>query len=652
MQFSLNDIHIAYAKLKRAVYYEKNDLQLRRRLANFDLSVQASDAFEKILNVINSDDPTQQPDFETWLGSVSFRLTPKAQAKSQCQNSESGRFISNKTSFDILSIRKVNYFFDGPIELHVISVLWIMREGYLLDLSLGPECYGARLEPQIGKKEDTSHQLYKRYHELYKEWRDCGIKKATHMLADEQTSVCILGLDIQEYYYHINLDIAELVAAVTVAQTVIQAEVNAGHSLIPSRPSGLLACLDLIHQRYHSAIVEVLGATHKQLPTHSVGLPIGLPSSALLANWYLKKFDKAIHHHLRPAFYGRYVDDIFLVVRAPDAMDACASVQDFVADLLVKTGVLKAPDPTLKRYELVSRSGLFLQEEKFILQHFDASHSIAGLNKFQKRLERNGSDFMLLPLEEADSSLESVAYELLYDGSVNKFRSVKGVAENRFELAKYLSKQSTLHLLTDDAINPEVGKTVLQFFKGKNAIDFFDLWERVFTFFIAAKDVSSFRKFAKVLAAEIKKVAYENNLGITALLQKNLYDHLSLSMAMARSLSDPCLNMADVASMLFRDANMLRHQFVRDPLLNYTDYEGDLTRPTRSGSANLDAIKLAGSPRKLNFDECMLLVASGLLKGTSVHQTGEQQVFEQAKTIYEVANRRSIVGVFWGRSKI
>ncbi len=87
---------------------------------------------------------------------------------------------------------------------------------------------------------------------------------------------------------------------------------------------------------------------------------------------------------------------------------------------------------------LASRPSLQLQQSKCILQYFDARHSIAGLEKFKKKLEQNGSDFLLLPVDEADNSMEDVAYELLYEGSVNKFRSVKGVSENRYELAKHL----------------------------------------------------------------------------------------------------------------------------------------------------------------------------------------------------------------------
>ena len=128
---------------------------------------------------------------------------------------------------------------------------------------------------------------------------------------------------------------------------------------------------------------------------------------------------------------------------------------------------------------------------------------------------------MLLPVDEADSSLEEVAYELLYEGSVNKFRSVKGTAENRYELAKHLSRQTILHLLTDDPPNPNISLGLRKFFRGKNAIEFHDLWERVFTFFFVADDAKSANTFFKQLRQEIKRVSYGHDI-ITDLLINNL----------------------------------------------------------------------------------------------------------------------------------
>ncbi len=46
-------------------------------------------------------------------------------------------------------------------------------------------------------------------------------------------------------------------------------------------------------------------------------LPIGLLSSFVLANHYLKDFDERILHRFKPAYYGRYVDDILMVIANP-----------------------------------------------------------------------------------------------------------------------------------------------------------------------------------------------------------------------------------------------------------------------------------------------------------------------------------------------
>src|SRR5690606_20301969 len=45
-----------------------------------------------------------------------------------------------------------------------------------------------------------------------------------------------------------------------------------------------------------------------------VGIPIGLSASKIIANLVLAKFDKKVEEELSPAYYGRYVDDIFIVL--------------------------------------------------------------------------------------------------------------------------------------------------------------------------------------------------------------------------------------------------------------------------------------------------------------------------------------------------
>ena len=375
-----------------------------------------------------------------------------------------------------------------------------------------------------------------------------------------------------------------------------------------------------------------------------VGLPIGVCSSVVLANWYLLEFDAAVLKAVRPAYYGRYVDDILLVV--PTVQDTTkgkqSPVEAFMHDILVRTCILKTP--TDGTYYLRVRPGLRLQQSKCILQYFDANHSIAGLEKFKKKLEQNGSDFLLLPVDEADNSMEDVAYELLYEGSVNKFRSVKGVVENRYELAKHLARQTILHLVTDDPPDHRVSQGLQNFFKGRSAIEYFDLWERVFTLLGIAGDKVIRTAFLKQLKAEIPRVRFAD-VEVTKRLLSNLEHQLKLSLALSDAVCEEDVGLSDllddVPSEEFRRANLLRHHFVRAPLLNFTTYSGPLSKRNLKKKVKHDARKLELTPRFLNFDECMLLAYSGNVV------IGKSAPFEFASTIFEAANRHPPSGVNW-----
>lgn len=643
MKIEAHHVDTAFRKLKRFVYYDKNDLHLRHRLAEFECSSNFKKQLLSVKKVLNNKEPSNEPDFKKWLEEIDFRIIPKSfyaeESGKPVQSESQERFISNVTSSKYQYVEKVNYFFDGPIELHLIAVLWIMFEGRLLDAKLGKECYGSRLSGQLNDEDDQSGALFQKYHELYAQWRDAGIKKAKQLLIEENSSVCILGLDVQEYYYRIKLNFPDI------AKT-INNEMNVGKNTAPSesQPSNLLVCLESIYVSYRKRIEESVQLTHDDMMQNSTGIPIGICSSPVLANWYLMSFDKDVKSKLKPAYYGRYVDDILLVIEASVAPSLGGQpVTDYINDMLVRNNLLHPAKDD--RYEIRKPCGLYLQKTKCILQYFDVEHSIAGLDKFQKKLDENSSDFLLLPVDEADSSLEDVAYELMYDGSVNKFRSVKGLAENRYELAKYLARQTILHLLTDDRQNSDVSIGLRKFFKGRNAILFHDLWERVFTYFVIANDKKSADILQKSLLDEISRIRVKGRTKVTKAIRDNLMSHLSFSRAMGDALvvkNEPLLEKNENApSFSFRRSNLVRHHFIRLPLINYTDYIGSLTARKIEKRVKVIPEMIRLSPRFVNFDECLLLADSGWV---SKDQAGS---FEWASTIYQSANGKSLSGVNW-----
>lgn len=94
-------------------------------------------------------------------------------------------------------------------------------------------------------------------------------------------------------------------------------------------------------------------------------------------------------------------------------------------------------------------------------------------------------------------------------------------------------------------------------------------------------------------------------------------------------------------SAVFRHSNMMRHHFIRKPLLNFTNFEGSLTSRVVKKRVKPDRRMLEMSPRYVNFDECLLLAKSGDVN------LNQKSPFTWAQSLYETINLHSVVGVKW-----
>ncbi|MER2998959.1 reverse transcriptase/maturase family protein [Pontibacter populi] len=78
-----------------------------------------------------------------------------------------------------------------------------------------------------------------------------------------------------------------------------------------------------------------------------IGIPQGLPISAVLANLYLLEFDKQVFEHLvcqLGCYYRRYSDDILIISEQKD----CKKVEDFISEMLRRFKVDLSKDKTEK----------------------------------------------------------------------------------------------------------------------------------------------------------------------------------------------------------------------------------------------------------------------------------------------------------------
>ncbi|MCF3651773.1 reverse transcriptase domain-containing protein [Synoicihabitans lomoniglobus] len=635
-------VRVAYKKLKQMVYYDKTFLFLRKRLAEFECGEDFLDRLEQVESVLKVDAPFSSELFRKWLDGVGFVFAPKSLRPKRKPDDDEGSFVSNVTSERNYPIEKVNYLFDGPIELHLIAVLWLMTNGFKLDALLVENCYGSRLDNLVGNEDDHSANLFQKYHERYAKWRDDGINKAADLLTRENRSACIIALDLQEFYYRVQLDWDELWNSIRMKK-----DIHSSMRWVYSREilgENLLGCVKAIGDAYQLQIAPFLNGTHTELPPESTCLPIGLCSSPVIANWYLRDFDRAILSEVRPAYYGRYVDDILIVV-ANDTEPGQHPVTRFMDDVLVRTGVMHLNNHS-GRYEVVSSKGLFLQKRKCVLQFFEAGHSFAGLEKFRKELQENASDFAMLPVDGDESPVEQVAYDLLYDGSINKLRSVKGIAENRWELAKHLAKQTQLQLLAAEGLDANTKRELFMFFKGRNALEYWDMWERVFAFLIAAGNLEDAERLRGQIEGELRRLRYvaddeasnEVHGGkITRLLKQSLRDHLQVSYEICRALRAEFF--PSLETRLWRDSNLIRHHLVAVPLLNYTDYAGDYIVPDETRAHPVSRQKIEWSPRFVHFEECV-----GLIDSWFVDDEGEDSI-TAANSLYARFHGKELDGV-------
>lgn len=180
------------------------------------------------------------------------------------------------------------------LDFHVLSTLWMIEVGSLFDAELTECAYGNRLRrKESGDKGINKFSLgtFQPYLKPFRDWRDNGIK-AMRSALDADKKIIALTADVQSFYHELNPDFM-------LDPNFI--------NLVLERP------LNPEQEKLHRLFISALKAWAQITPLKK-GLPVGLPASAVVANMALIKLDQVIECEVSPLYYGRYVDDILLVM--------------------------------------------------------------------------------------------------------------------------------------------------------------------------------------------------------------------------------------------------------------------------------------------------------------------------------------------------
>lgn len=701
MNFTFEDLKQAYIKLKSFIYYDNAEILLRKKLIefeNFDSLYDSDNISEFEIDnklqfiLIELNRYNENPKFFDNI--IKNKIKVVFFPKKFKEENQTKKILTNKRVKDNYELERVTAFIDAPIEIHLLSVLWIMKKGVFIDAGLDAGCLGNRLLLNKDKKAIVKGSgLFKPYFKQYQKWRDDSVRVAQELISKDK-NVLFLNLDVKDYFHSVRISIDYFSNEET--------EINLGlkniSSLKNTNLSNLNSILLKIHVDYTKKISKkysIPNSFYSEIIDENKNiqkfiLPIGLLSSYVIANEYLKDFDKIITEKFKPAYYSRYVDDILIVISDPNPLSFESEKHkgfkfDFEKyeldlknrnEILYDVGFKEEDLDDVEKYvlynfyplfalvnypyqkynvkdgerifKIIGYESMFCQSDKTMLYYFDSSESDLVIDKLKKELDEKTSEFRDMPSDdEGFVDFESNAYHLSYDGHEGKIRTLKDYKENRYGLTVYLTNRIFIALRKEEIISEKEKDQVLKFFMGENCLTFYRLWERIFTLFLVNNQAIAYTEFychcveqiEKMIPSPKKNLLGEfDNVGKTKVKYSNVQDslrsYLNCAHELVLSLNPNFIENVKLAQrhlefktnqMLYpldfndiwikgyRKSNMMRHQYIITPLLNYTrDSKLDIDNLTgftlTDYDFKLDENLLKNSPRPVKFWECCIAI--------------------------------------------
>ncbi|WP_325985968.1 RNA-directed DNA polymerase [Pseudomonas protegens] len=389
MSVSLHNLGLAYRKAKVDLYYSTNPSLFD--LANYedDLSNNLTRLKEQI--EATNEDWVKDPAFlGTWtLAPKEIRVTKGApQDQSPIFASLEAEWLSS-TDAGNHPTAVFRLMARCSIDFHVLSSLWMMEVGDLFDKKLSSNVFGSRLR-RNRRDEINKWALgsFKPYLRPFREWRD-GCIKAMRTALSEKKKILALTADVSSFYH----------------------ELSPGFMLDDSFLKLAKIELSESQSKLNRLFISALLAWAQETPLGK-GLPVGLPASAVVANAALIKLDQFIEQQVVPLYYGRYVDDILLVMENASDIKTTKQFWEWIfsrdegEDLLKKeeASILFTPD-------YLKDDRIALENSKNKLFILAGSPGTALVNAISEQINKRASEWRALP--DLPNSPTTVATDLV-----------------------------------------------------------------------------------------------------------------------------------------------------------------------------------------------------------------------------------------------
>jgi hypothetical protein len=451
-EFTLEDLIIAYRKVKSDIYFDNGHDNLIKLAEYEEYLIENLGQLQRKLNSYDKNFLKSREflgDFKYILKNIKF--TPAESDK----NKSFVYFSDPIANWDDIDIDEINFRYIGyhSIDFHIVSSLWIDKVGVVLENKLSEKCYGGRLKRPNQKinqfvsnsfQDNISEEFkllnghFRPYYWDYKRWQDDGIKSIEESL-NKGKRIVVLTADIKKFYHSISADfLLDKNFYYFIKIGYLDEEMNRFTELF----------VDLLNE-WSQICLKSISKSVLDGKNHC-GLPVGLSASRVIANLFLTYYDAKIDQEVSPIHYGRYIDDIILVIENKGNFKSCGDIWNYIA--------ARIPECKYSSEENKSPSAKFLipfgrnteiefgieKEKLFILEE---STGFSFIETLKESLKENSSEWKLLP--DSDEEIENLSKQIASSNSsveehVNSLRKSDGLSIQRLKFALRLRNFESL----------------------------------------------------------------------------------------------------------------------------------------------------------------------------------------------------------------
>lgn len=451
-QVTITDLLVAYRKAKADCFFE-NTFPTAIKFAEYEQSL-----LENLSNLLK--ELRIKGGFfknEELIGE--FRLLPKKLSTKPKRTAPTNGHVHfsnpDRAVEHLLKQRDITPEFrivgDFPVESHIISALWINTIGHKFDSRFEDTCYGARLkrirndEIQFDNKDRDFHisaiGSFIPYFQPYQKWRNDGLKSIRGEL-EKNRDIVAVSLDLKSYYHFIDpLAIASNGLHKSLGIELTEAELDFTKEIAKFLNRWSIGASKFSRQVTQGKF-NIRG-----------GLAIGLTASRIISNALLHQWDVLVREKIAPIHYGRYVDDMFLVLRDTGTIRSSSDFMHYLqqrlgADVIFQTGKVVDQVWQIQQGKSVQRkSDIKLQSDKQKLFLLQGRAGLDLLDSIEKEIHELSSEHRLMPSpDQLDDS--TAARVLSAAGSVGEnadtLRRADGLTIRRLSWSLQLRHVETL----------------------------------------------------------------------------------------------------------------------------------------------------------------------------------------------------------------